>query len=433
MKTTAALSLLVFCLAAVPCLLQQRRLASAQDHYQTLEIAAAKLGIAPPASGTRLTKLQRENLEKLAQAHAAEVSAMAAKLAETAQTHGRNSPEYTKQSDLLMAKLATLTESQLRITLTALRKTPQLPDKSLKEITGLAILQRVASDPQSALTLVGEFSDLLVKGSLRSELLSESLSNLATTQPTAAWQWVRRNVAKFPELADDAITSEVIRGAAKNDPRSAFKLSSEMDLSDSDAAIKAIMEAGSATAVTRTAALTALREHLSTLPDPADQEGIRRSALASLAENIDPQGIEAMAGWIAKSKFTAEEKQQFASGLNYFSTRQDTGRWIEWLATNLPADGVSKPVGDLIGQWTQQDYKGAGTWLAAAAESPAKQAAVHAYAEAVAEYEPKVAEQWAMTLPAGPLRQDTLKVIYRNWPSNDPQGAYAFATDHGMN
>ena len=431
MKTTAAISLLIFCLAAVPCLLQQRRLASAQDHYQTLEIAATKLGITPPVAGGRLTKLQRENLEKLAHAHAAEVSTMAAKLAETAQNHSRTSPEYLKQSELLMVKLATLNESQLRTTLTALRKTPHLPEKTLREIAGLGILQRVAADPQSALTLVSEFSDLLVKGDLRNDLFSESLKNLATTQPTAAWQWIRQNVAKFPELADDTISSEVIRGAAKNDPRSAFKLTSQTLASED--AIKAIMEAGSATAETRTAALAALREHLSTLTDPVDQEEVRRNALASLAENIDPQGIEAMAGWISKSKLTTDEKQQFASGLNYFSTRQDTGRWIEWLATNLPADGVSKPVGDLIGQWTQQDYKGAGTWLAAAAESPAKQAAVHAYAEAVAEYEPKVAEQWAMTLPAGPLRQDTLKVIYRNWPSNDPQGAYAFATDHGMN
>jgi hypothetical protein len=431
MKTTAAISLLIFCLAAVPCLLQQRRLSSAQGHYQTLEIAAAKLGIAPSTGGMRLTKLQRENLEKLAHAHAAEVSSMATKLAETAQNQGRNSAEYLKQSELLMGKLTTLTESQLRTTLTTLRKNPQLPEKTLREITGLAILQRVATDPQSALSLVQEFSDLVVKGDLRNEVFSESLRNLATTQPTAAWEWMHQNTAKFPELAEDSITSELIRGAAKTDPRGAFKLASQITASAD--AIKAIMEAGSHTAEARTSTLAALREHLGTLTDPAAQEEIRCNAIASLAENIDPQGIEAMAGWISKSKFTTEEKQHFASGLSYFSTRQDTGRWIEWLAENLPTEGVSKPVGDLIGQWTQQDYKGAGTWLAAAAESPAKQAAVHAYAEAVAEYEPKVAEQWAMTLPAGPLRQDTLKVIYRNWPSNDPQGAYAFATDHGMN
>ncbi len=433
MKKSAAISLLIFGLAAVPCLLQQRSLSSAQAHYQSLEVAAAKLGILPLSGGSRLTKLQREDLEKQAHAQAAQVSAMAATLAETAQTHGRNSEEYTKQSELLMAKLATLTESQLRTTLTALRKNPQLPEKALREITGLAILQRVATAPESALTLIHECSDLLVKSDLRSDLISEALSHLAATQPAAAREWLRQNTAKFPELAEDQISCELIRGAAKSDPRGAFKLTTELALTDPDDAVKAIMEAGSTNPETRTAALTALREHLGTLTDPAEKGEIRSSALASLAENLGTQGIEAMAGWISKSKFTAEEKTEFASGLSYFSTREDTGRWVEWLGKNLPADGVAKPVEELIGQWTRQDYHGAGTWLATTAESPAKQAAVHAYAEAVAEYEPKVAEQWAMTLPTGPLKEETLRVIYRNWPSNDPQGASAFATAHGMN
>ncbi len=433
MKKSVAFSLIMIGLCAVLCLLQQRNLSSAQAHYQTLEAAAAKLGITPPDTGVRLTKLQRENLEKQAHAQAAEVSAMAGKLEEIAKNHGRHGDEYLKQSEILMAKLAAMPESQLRITLSELRKNPQLPLKSLREITGLTLMQRAVAAPQSALTLIHDFSDLLVKGDLRSDLISESLGSLAALQPTAALAWIRENSSQFPELADDGISSEVIRSTAKTDPRRAFKLAAELKLKDPADAGKAIMEAGSTSPAARTSALAALREHLATLTDPADQEKIRGSALASLAENIDPQGIEAMAGWISKSKFTAEEKKQFASGLSYFSTRQDTGRWIEWLATNLPPDGVSQPVGDLIGQWTQQDYKGAGTWLAAAAESPAKQAAVHAYAGAVAEYEPKVAEQWAMTLPAGALREDTLKVIYRNWPSSDPQGAFAFATDHGMN
>ena len=433
MKKSAAISLIIFSLCAVPCLLQQRNLSRAQAHYQSLELAAAKLGIAPQEVGVRLTKLQRENLEKQAHALAAEVITMAVKLEETAKNHGRNGEEHLKQSEILMAKFALMTESQLRITLTELRKIPQLPVKSLREITGLAIMQHTAAAPQSALALIQEFSDLLAKGDLRSDLLSESLGSLAAHQPTAALAWIRENTAKFPELADDGISREVIRSTAGTDPRGAFQLATELKFNDPTEAGKAIMEAGSTSPAARTSALAALREHLATFTDPADQEKLGSSALAGLAENIDPQGIEAMAGWISRSKFTAEEKQQFASGLSYFSTRQDTGRWIEWLAENLPADGVSGPVGDLIGQWTQQDYKGAGTWLAAAAESPAKQAAVHAYAEAVAEYEPKVAEQWAMTLPAGTLRQDTLKVIYRNWPSNDPQGASAFATAHGMN
>ncbi len=433
MKTSATISLIIFSLCAVPCLLQQRSLTSARTHYQALEAAATQLGIAPPEAGGRLTKLQREKMGKQAHAQAAEVSDMAEKLEETAKKHGRNSEEYLTQSEILMLSLAGMTDSALRITLSELAKNPQIPVKSLREITGLAIMERTAVAPQSALALIHEFSDLLVKGGLRSDLISESLSSLAAFQPTAALEWIRQNTSQFPELAEDEMPGEVIRSVAKTDPRNAFKLAAELKLKDPADAVNAIMEASSSNPDTRTAALTALREHLGTFPDLADREKLGISAFASLAENLEPQGIEAMASWISQSKFTPVEKKQFASGLSYFSTLQDTGRWIEWLAENLSSDEVSVPAGDLIGQWTQQDYKGAGTWLAAAAESPAKQAAVHAYAEAVAEYEPKVAEQWAMTLPAGTLREDTLKAIYRNWPSNDPQGASAFANDHGMN
>jgi hypothetical protein len=433
MKKSALISLLIFSLCAVPCVLQQRSLSNAQASYATLEVAAAKLGIRPPVEGTRLTQSQREDLAKQAQAQVAEARAMAVKLEETAKNQGRDSDEYLKQSERLMVQLEGMAESPLRAFLNELRRNSQIPERSLREITNLAIMQRTASAPQSALGLIHEFSDLLPKGDLRSDLISGSLGSLATTSAAAAVEWIRENSAKFPELADDKISTEVIRGAAKNDPRGAFKLISQLKLKEPVDAVKAIIEAGNATAESRNSVLAALREHLGTLADAAEQEKIRGGAFESLAENLDPQGIQAMVSWISKSKFTPEETTQFARGLSYFSTRQDTGRWVEWLGENLPTEGVSKPVGELVGEWTQQDYKSAGTWLAAAAESPVKQAAVHAYAKAVAEYEPKVAEQWAMTLPAGPLKDETLRVIYRNWPSNDPQGASAFATAHGMN
>ncbi len=433
MKKSAIISLVIFCLCAVPSLLQQRRLTRTQAHYEALEVAAAKLGITPPASGVRLTKLQRADLEKQTRAQADEVSAIAVKLANIAKNHGRNSEDYLKQSEILMSKLQGMAESQLRPLLATLRKNPQISEKSLREITRLAIMQRSAAAPEAALALIHDFSDLLAKTDLRSDLISESLGRLATTSPAAALEWIRQNSVTFPELADERISTEIILGAAKNDLRGAFQLITEMKVKDPTEAVQAIVEAGNASAETRTAVLAALREHLSRVTDLVARGKIRDSAFASLAENIGPQGIDAMASWISKSKFTPEEKTQFASGLSYFSTRQDTGRWVEWLGENLPPEGISKPVGDLIGEWTQQDYHGAGTWLAAAAESPTKQAAVHAYAKAVAEYEPKVAEQWAMTLPAGPLKDETLRVIYRNWPSNDPQGASAFAADHGMN
>jgi hypothetical protein len=89
-------------------------------------------------------------------------------------------------------------------------------------------------------------------------------------------------------------------------------------------------------------------------------------------------------------------------------------------------------VGNLVSQWTQQDYLAAGQWLTEVPDGPAKTPAVCAYAETVAEYEPQVAAQWALTLPAGEARQRTLLRIYQNWPKADAAAAAAFAKEQGL-
>ena len=97
--------------------------------------------------------------------------------------------------------------------------------------------------------------------------------------------------------------------------------------------------------------------------------------------------------------------------IEHWRTRDDTGKWIEWMAEKLPAGDWESKAGGLMDQWTRNDYKAAGAWLNGAAEGPAKQAAVKSYAQAVAPYDPEVAGQWARTLPAGPEREQLLEAI----------------------
>ena len=129
---------------------------------------------------------------------------------------------------------------------------------------------------------------------------------------------------------------------------------------------------------------------------------------------------------------TPSEKVRLANELTYFTTKADTGRWVEWMSGNLPEELFAEPVRKLIGEWTEQDYVAAGKWLATAPDGPAKVAAVEAYARAVARYESQVAGQWAMTLPPGTARNATLRAVHQNWPADDPEGAAAFAREHGL-
>jgi hypothetical protein len=202
-------------------------------------------------------------------------------------------------------------------------------------------------------------------------------------------------------------------------------------MEDVSSVVQSLVEAGE-TSGQRTAILDALRDHLATLPEGQERDDLLQESLETMGRNLTDESFDSVQSWISQSKLSPTESAQFAEGLSYFNTKQDTGRWIDWMAQNLPADAVANNVDNLIGQWTQQDYQAAGKWLAAAAEGPAKQAAVSAYAGTVAEYEPQTAVQWALTLPAGEARQATFEAIYQNWPTDDAEAAAAFAKQYGV-
>ena len=102
------------------------------------------------------------------------------------------------------------------------------------------------------------------------------------------------------------------------------------------------------------------------------------------------------------------------------------------MSENLPENDAKECADNLIGQWTQQDYLAAGKWLTAAPEGPGKTASVATYSVTVAEYEPQVAVQWALTLPEGAERKATLDSIYQNWPKNDAAAAAEFARKYAI-
>ncbi|NJM38351.1 MAG: hypothetical protein HC845_11105 [Akkermansiaceae bacterium] len=360
-----------------------------------------------------------------------EITKVAYQLEGIGKSREKQSEAYQKLWADLITQFNNLNAPQLAMVIAELGKLTGISRENQREIIGLAIVQLAEKNVSSALSVLEEHADLLGKGELATSVISSSLSKLAEQNPQSSLAWVRKNGGKYSQFDRAEIYNEIIASTAKNDSKQALIILGELKLEQTAEAYNAIVEVGDSPEK-RTNILSALREHIASLSE-ADRQSVRDDAFAAIAQNLDSEGIDAMTSWISKSKFSPEEKQLFANGLNYFATRQDTGRWVEWLGENLPADQLSEPITELVGEWTEQDYQAAGTWLAAAPESPAKHSAVLAYAKAIAVYEPQVANQWAQTLPPGPIRDETLKLIYRNWPSNDPQGAAAFAAEHKMN
>lgn len=432
MKKSVLLALLILALGAAARLFQQQQLSVLQENYRKLTAEAGPLGVTGDSSEPRLTKHQREQRDNQALAMASEWMALIKEREAREKSGERPDEALAQRSKTFMDRLARLDVSQLKKIIAEVRGNPQISAEGRRKIIASSLERIADANPGTALAVFLECSDLLGKCEDGKDLMTSALSGLAKTNPQAAAEWIARNSAIYAATADDDTHREVIDSIAGTDPKLAFKLIGSLHLEDPTDAIQAIIATGEDNPEKRDSILAALRDHLATLSNEEDRDQLRGEAFEAFAQNLGEEDMDSVSRWIANSKLTPEERAHFAAGLSYSATKENTGRWIEWMSANVPADRLAEPVKDLVGDWTQQDYQAAGKWLATAPESSAKHTAVLAYAAAVAEYEPQVAGQWAMTLPPGPVRDETLKVIYQNWPGSDPVGAAAFAREHGM-
>lgn len=212
---------------------------------------------------------------------------------------------------------------------------------------------------------------------------------------------------------------------ARRDPRRAFSLIRKGDGAVDSSLLKALAQAGR-TAEERTGILEAMRSEVGL------DENTAQETLIGLARSHSDESFEAVKTWMEAAALTRKEQEQFATGLLYDNVKRDPARWMEWLGESISPRKIGGVVGDLMGQWTQQDYLAAGTWLATEPDGLVRTAAVRSYSVTVAFYEPQTAAQWALTLPLGKERDATLRQIYQSWPMHDAAGAAAFAVEHGI-
>ncbi|MEO5917167.1 MAG: hypothetical protein ABIS50_23255 [Luteolibacter sp.] len=434
-KFPLATTLLILVVGGAMGWMHQQRLATLRADHHLLVEQAEKLGISSaPANASddpRITKRQRQDGESDAHAMAAELVAFAKEMELKEKSGGTAEDASDSRAMDLMNRLMELDASQLKLVIAGLRDDKSLTQENRRNLIGFSIMMLGDDHPAAALALYSESADLLGDSMMGKQVVASSLMAWAKDSPLAALAWIRVNESAHPDIADESAKRNIIAGAAQTDPKLAFKLIGEMKLEDSSAAIDALVESGK-TPEQRTAILAALRDHLATLPDSEQGDEILKDSLESMGRNLSNENFDTVKEWIAKSKLTPEESARFAAGLSYFNTKQDTGRWIDWMAQNLPESDVRECADNLIGQWTQQDYLAAGRWLTGAPEGPAKNASVATYAETVAEYEPQVAVQWALTLPEGSERKSTLESIYQNWPKKDAKAAAEFALKYGI-
>jgi hypothetical protein len=434
MKFSLAATLLILAVGGATGWMNRHRLMVLDEDQRVLVAKAETLGLDVGLTGgdgeRRISKRDREARSNEARAMTAELVAYAREM-EAREKSGADSGEDEDGKGMdLMNRLMKLAPSQLTAVIAGLRDDRSLSKETRGNMLGFSILILGEDHPAAALALYTDSVDLL-DADIGQQVVASALRQLAKDDPKGALDWLRRNEAAHPDLADDDAKRNIVAGTALTDPKLAFSMIGDLHLDDPSSAVSALVESGS-TPGQRTAILSALREYLATYPDSGDRDEILSDSLESMGRNLTNENFETVKSWIKDADLSHEESGKFAAGLSYFNTKEDTGLWLDWIAGNLPESDARECADNLIGQWTQQDYLAAGQWLTSAVEGPTKNASIATYAETVAEYEPHVAVQWALLLPEGTERTTTLQSIYENWPGTDKNGAAEFARQYGV-
>ncbi len=411
MKISLTLSVLILAIGASLGWRGSQRLAGVRENRTKLVAEAASLGISPDPSRRkdpdRTSKHDRENKGATAKAFLAEFAAFIKEMEASGKTLDSLDEADMERVKEIMASVSSLDPGQLKILVTEVCAAKNLKDERGDWIVASAMRLLADDQPEMVLALFTELPDLLNKDNLkRRDLFSSALTKWATAEPMAAFEWVRKNAAKFTDLVTDDAKEDMLSGIATNNPKLAFKLSGELGLKDNWQVLCG-MACAAKTPENRMVTLAAIREYRATLPE--DQGA--RELIGRFTGRLAMEGFTPASQWFAGADFTPTELETVADCLISCIKPDETSQWIDWIGEKLPAEKAAGPISNIVRRWTENDYQAAGKWLASTPASPTKNTAVRSYAETVSQYDPATATQWAMTLPPGPDRDATLKHI----------------------
>jgi len=437
MKISIAISILILLVAMAIGINDRQRLSEARDSHSKLLAEAAELGISiasEEGEGSALvTKRAREDREAEAKAAAMDMIAFALEMEKFKETGGQ--PDEAMQGRItdFMERMLSLDSSQIRLLIAEFRASTEMDAETRDGMIVFAIMTLANDHPEAALSIFTESGDLMGNPMMGKHLLSSSLANWAGSDPDAALEWVRENGKKHPGLITDDVKAALVKGTATTDMKRGFELIGELGLEKPHSALDG-MARGLKTPGERTQFLELLREFSKAGKDK-DKDAPGMFSLSSLADGIVKDGFEAGSRWMTDNKLTPEEAESLSSTIGYTAKSSEKGRWISWMGDNLAKDVKDQQIRNTMGNWTGDDYRAAGEWLAAAPGGETKNSAVRGYAETVAEYDSATAAQWAMTLPEGKERQETLGGIHSNMPNKTPgekAAREAFGEQYGV-
>jgi hypothetical protein len=413
---------------------ENRNVTTLREKHQLVLRKAAALGIpadgSHPSAPAKITRRPREDAGLKVKGLIGRLVAQAREVKER-QTAGMPLDEAAqKRSMEFWDEMLTLNGEELVLFIAGLKDCKDLADANKQGSISFCIDLLIGRNPQAALALLTESSGM--PGEMSRNSISRALRQWAKDQPLEALKWLRENAGKRPELVNDEARRAVIAGAARNDIALALQLVGEFKLPVADGMVMYEIGQAATTPERQLEFLKALRQQAANTTGKQDDGKILTEGFRRLFYQVTQSGYDKSMDWLQSANLSATETGALMGSLNYDRTKTDAGKWLAWLSSQSTEGKKSEYAAFLIVRdWTENDYKAAGEWLAQAPAGPVKESAIRGYVETIAPYEPEVAAQWADTLPAE-KQKSALSVIHRVLKQKDKAAADDFAARHGI-
>jgi hypothetical protein len=423
MKLPLVLTTIIVAISALWGVREHRTLTVLRLQHQAALREAAELGVSSdttkPFTATKVTRRPREDDARKVKAFADSLVAFAHEMKQTEETGDPPDEGMKKRTFELMDGMLSLSGAELKLLVAELRARTDMDDEMRKNMIGFSVMMLAQQHPRMAIALFTESSDLMKDNFMGDHVVSSALTQWAKDEPLAALEWIKQNATKHPDLVKDDAKRAVLTGAAQQDFGLAFQLAGELKLEGGDELLMHTLADTANTPERQTEFLAALRKHAAGIADAKKREETIASGVKNVFSEVTESGFDRSMKWLEITGLSDSESAGLLGEINYHTAKKETGKWLDWIATQ-PGDAKQRQetTSDLVREWTGNDYRAAGEWLATSTAGPTKDAAVMSYVETVAPYDPEIATQWANTLPAD-KREKALKEIEQRRPKSE--------------
>ncbi|MEN8693517.1 MAG: hypothetical protein ACN4GG_02130 [Akkermansiaceae bacterium] len=394
MTYSLLISALIIGIAAFIGLPRQKKLKELRTEWSTLQETCAKYDISDnPTSEFVLSKLSERRKTKVrtekVDTFSEELITFMKEMKEAQRNGEVDRLDSRRRGMEIFSRMMEFSPGEIKRLVENITSDTSIDNRSKTEMVMMSVMTLSQEDPLTALAIISETKDTLLKGNRMSQhFIGFALGQLAADDPTAAMEWLKNHQDEIGGVSSD-LKKEIISGAAQQNLNTAFSLLSEMEFDDSERPYYRL--AMNVTLENATDYITEVRSLDGTLEE-------KKKAFSALSTSTIWKDFETATAWMAEAQLKTAEKESLISGIHYHSTKGEITQWLDWLHSENNV--VAKKQGEsLIRSWTHEDFRAAGEWVNGLELGARRDDAAYHYASTLRTHEPEAARVWAETLP----------------------------------